>query len=250
MAAPPEPVSVILPLPAEDHPARAEWQKYLHKTGWPDWELITPPLTPSGYGAAIRSGLESARHPLVLITSADYPYSPADLEKLIEKIDFPSEVLDPATGEWAMRKPDMAVGCRTGVPIPAFPKMIGLTYRTFCRIALGMPLEPLPGWYGFGEHLRAWFSWVVYGIGLHDPHCGFKLFRRSLLDRFPIQCDGDLVHIELVAKATFLTCLMDVVPLTPKKDPVPRAVWTRQDRRVLFGRPKFWKPQPSLVIGQ
>lgn len=250
MTAARDPVSVILPVSDPSHPVVAEWQKSLHKTGRSDWELITPPLTSAGYGAAIRSGLESARYPLVLLASADYPYTPVDLEKLLEKIDLPSEVLDPATGEWAMRKPDVVVGCRTGVPVPGLPRVLGAAYRTFCRIVLGMPLEPLPGWYGFGEHLRAWFAWVVYGVGLHDPHCGFKLFRRSLLDRFPIQCDGDLIHIELVAKATFLTCLMDVVPLTPKPERIPRVRWTSQDRRALFGRPRFWKPQSSLVIGQ
>jgi hypothetical protein len=49
----------------------------------------------------------------------------------------------------------------------------------------------------------------------------FKLFRTDFLRRFPIQSDGDFVHTELVAKATFLTSIMDEVPLTPQPDAVP-----------------------------
>jgi hypothetical protein len=249
MSATREPVSVVLPLPADDYPARAEWQKYLHKSGGPDWELICPPLT-TGYGVAIRTGLESARHPLVLLTSADYPYTPADLDKLLERIGTANELPDPITGEWRMKLPDLVVGCRTGRPVPQPLKFLGAVYRAFCRVVLGMPLDPLPGWYGFGEHLRAWWAWVVYGVPTTDPHCGLKLFRRSFLGRFPIQCDGDLVHIELVAKATFLTCLMDELPLTPKPDPIPKPTWTRKDRGTLFGRPKFWKATGSSFVTQ
>ena len=237
-----EPVSVVLPAPTPEQVAA--WEKYLKACGR-EWELLTPPLT-NGYGAAVRSAPDTARHPLVLLTAADYPYTPSDLTKLLERIDTPSEIPDPATGEWKMRLPDLVVGCRTGVPVPPLPKLFGRLYRGFCKLALGLPIEPLPGWYGFGEHLRAWKAWVVYGVPLHDPHCGFKLFRRSFLDRFPIQCDGDLVHIELVAKSTFLTALMDELPLSPKPDAIPKAVWDRKDRKELWGRPRFWKPMASL----
>ena len=56
---------------------------------------------------------------------------------------------------------------------------------------------------------------------LADVNSCFKLFRTSFLKRFPIQSDGDFVHTELVAKATFLTSIMDEVALTPKPDAVP-----------------------------
>ena len=241
-----EAVSVILPVPDPSHPIVVEWQTYLKASGR-EWELLTPPPSAAGYGATLRAALETARHPLVLITASDYPYTPADLGRLLEKIDTPSEIPDPVSGEWRMRTPDLVLGCRTGVPVPPVPRLIGATYRGFCRVVLGMPLAPLPGWYGFREHLRAWWAKVVYGVPAHDPHCGFKLFRRTFLDRFPIQCDGDLVHIELVAKATFLTCLMDEVPLTPKPDRIPYARWSRPDRRTLFHRPKFRNPPEPPV---
>lgn len=240
MTPPPAAVSVILPLAAPNDPLVAAWEKHLKGAG--RWgEVLTPDLA-GGYGAAVRAAIDAATSPLVLLTAADYPYTPADLPKLIEKLETAGEVLDPATGEWVMRTPDLVCGARTGRPVPGGLKQLGWIYRTFCRLALGLPQNPLPGWYGLGEHLRAWRAWVVYGDGLNDPHCAFKLIRRSLLDRFPLQCDGDMAHVELVAKVTFLTCLMDEVHLTPKPDPLPKAVWTRKDRKTLWGRPKFRKP--------
>ena len=61
-----------------------------------------------------------------------------------------------------------------------------------------------------------------------------------MFDRFPIQCDGDFVHVELIAKATFTICLMDELPLTPKADPIPKAHWTEFWK--LFNNPKFTPP--------
>src|SRR5438874_9470137 len=39
-----------------------------------------------GFGAALRTGLKDARHPLVFYTACDYPYPPADLKKLLDAI--------------------------------------------------------------------------------------------------------------------------------------------------------------------
>ena len=81
-----------------------------------------------------------------------------------------------------------------------------------------MPINDPPPWHGgaaFRHRLRA--RWI-YGVPLADVNSCFKLFRTAFLKRFPIQSDGDFVHTELVAKATFLTSIMDEVPLTPKPD--------------------------------
>jgi hypothetical protein len=243
-----EGVTVVLPVPDPEHPAAQLWRNYL-QTCRHEWELLTPAMNPLGYGATIREALKTARHPLVLLTDTSYPYSPADLGKLLERIETPGEILDAASDTWQMRIPDLVIGCRTGVPVPQPFRALGAVYRGFCRIVLGMPFQPLPGWYGLREQIRTWWAWVLYGVPVTDPHCGFKLFRRQFLDRFPIQCNGDLVQIELIAKATFLTCLMDEIPLAPRPNPIPYAVWHRADRRVLFRRPKFWKAQETLAIG-
>jgi glycosyltransferase involved in cell wall biosynthesis len=170
-----------------------------------------------GFGACLRTAFAEARHPLVFYTALDYPYTPSDLGKLLDRIAD----TDPILG----RRLDAVSGCRTGRPVPAAWRAVGFAFRLFCRAALGLKLDPLPGWVGFREHLRSWVAWVVFGDPLTDPNSAFKLFRRPVLERFPVQSDGDFVHVELVAKATFTICLMDELPLTPNPAPIPPTEW-------------------------
>jgi len=203
---------------------------------------------PAGFGAALRLALPEARHPLLATSAADYPYTPGDLANLLARMDLETEFPDPETGTSAMRKPDLVGGCRTGVAVPAFWKIVGRLYRGFCRIALGLPLDPLPGWYGLGEHLRGLYVWVVYGVPLEDPTSAFKVYRKEFLERFPIQSDGDFAQIELVAKSTFLTCILDEIPLSAKSAAIPHATWNRADRKKVFGNPQFVHPPIPATI--
>jgi hypothetical protein len=202
----------------------------------------------SGEGACLTKALAVVEQPLLLLAGSDYPYTPGDLKLMLQRIDMESEVPNPATGEFEMRKPDVVCGCRTGVPVPGGFRIAGWLYRWFCKIALGLPLQPLPGWYGFREHAAAWWGWIVYGVPLEDPNAKFKLFRTSFLKRFPIQSSRDFVHIELIAKATFLTCVLDEVPLTPQNVPVPRATWWKWDRTQVFRDPQFVKPNEVVPV--
>ena len=186
----------------------------------------------SGYGAGLRLGLGESKYPLVFITAADYPYTPADLGKLLSRINEKDEFLG--------RKLDLVCGVRTGRPIPAFWNFFGKGYRLFCRIALGLPLEQPVAWLGLREHLRSWIAWGLFANPFVDPNCAFKLFRRSVFDKFPIQSDGDFVHVELIAKSTFTMCLVDEVPLTPKPDAIPKARWTEFFK--VFNNPTFTSP--------
>ena len=189
--------------------------------------------TRRGFGACLRTGLAESRHPLFFYTAFDYPYTPTDLGKLLTRIGQTDELLG--------RKLDIVSGCRTGRPVPPEWRFVGRFVRGFARYGLGLPLEPLPGWLGLREHVRSWLAWAVFADPLTDPNCAFKLFRKSVFDKFPIQSDGEFVHVELIAKATFVTCLMDEVSLTPKPDPNPPAWWGEFWR--LFRRPEF-TPQP------
>ena len=173
--------------------------------------------SPRGFGACLRTATAVARFPLFAYVGLDYPYTPADLPMMLERIQH----VDPL-----MQRPlDLISGCRTGRPLPRFWVAVGRLYRGFCRVALGLSIEPLPGWLGFREHFGAWIAWLVFAVPLHDPFSEFKLVRKSVLERFPIQSDGDFAHVELVAKATFLTCMIDELPLTPKPAAIPRASW-------------------------
>lgn len=178
--------------------------------------------SPRGFGAALRTGFAEARYPLLAYTALDYPYTPADLRTLLARIDQTDELFG--------RRLDLVTGCRTGHPVPLGWRAVGFANRLFCRVALGLPLEPVRGWLGLRAHVRSWWAWPVFGIPTVDTNSAFKVIRRRVLDRFTIQSDGGFVHAELLAKATFLACLMDELPLTPKPDPIPDVEWSEWGR--------------------
>jgi hypothetical protein len=193
--------------------------------------------TRQGFGACVRAALADTHTPLFFYTALDYPYTPSDLRKLLERIDVRDAFMN--------RQPDLISGCRTGLATPFLPRAVGYGWKLFWKIFAGMPMhEPVP-WHGWREFwYRSRVGWV-YGVPMADVNSCFKLFRTSFLRRFPIQSDGDFVHAELVAKATFLTSIMDEVPLTPKPDPVPPIGDTSADSSTVFGDPQFTFPAPE-----
>jgi len=193
--------------------------------------------TRRGFGACLRTALAEAKHPLFFYAALDYPYTPADLRVMLERIELRDEILG--------KQPDLISGCRTGLATPFLPKWSSRLWRGFWRVFAGMPIQEAPPWHGWGEsRYKARTRWV-YSVPLADVNSCFKLYRTAFLRRFPIQSDGDFVHTELVAKATFFTSIMDEVKLTPKPDAVPALGNIRADRRRLFGHPKFaFPPEP------
>ncbi len=188
-----------------------------------------------GFGACLRTALAETSHPLFFYTSIDYPYTPADIRRMLERIEVRDEVFG--------RQPDLISGCRMGRTTPLLVRWTGKTWRLFWRVALGLPLQPPQTWLGWRESLYGSFVGWIFGVPLADVNSSFKLYRTAFLRRFPIQSDGDFVHTELVSKATFLTSIMDELPLTAKPDPVPRTscagMWS------VFANPDFGNPTTS-----
>lgn len=206
----PEPLTLVAVAPAGADPE--PWRREADRTGY---RLIV--VENAGPGAALRDALPTIDTPVVGLLVLDYPYRPADLVKLRERLADVPEGMD--------RPLDLVCGVRTGRPAPPVLAAAGKGLRAFCRVALGLPLDPAPAWLGGREWFRAHLAGVLFGNPFHDPMCGLKLVRKSLFDKFPIQCDGDAAHLELIAKATFVTGLLDEVPLTPDAAPLPRASW-------------------------
>jgi glycosyltransferase involved in cell wall biosynthesis len=186
-----------------------------------------------GFGAALRTGLAAAQHPVAFYTACDYPYPPTDLKKLLGVID----------------SADIAVGVRTG-PMPAWLRQIGRIYRILVRVVLGIHREPLAGWYGWAEWRRATWLRLMFGLKLADVPAAFKLFRRSVFDRLPIQSDGQFVHAEIVAKANFLSCLIAEVPIgrlggnfKGVVEPEAPGVSFATEARRVFRHPAFTSPK-------
>jgi glycosyltransferase involved in cell wall biosynthesis len=188
-----------------------------------------------GFGASLRTALAEAAHPLFFYTALDYPYSPNDLRKLVERIEVRDEFLQ--------RQPDLISGARTGQTAPLVGRVLARAWRLVARVAAGMQLQPRATWLGFGDYAYNRYVRTIFGVPLDDTNSAFKLYRTAFLKRFPIQSDGDFVHAELVAKATFLTSIMDEIPLTPKPDAVPKMGPVRAEMRRVFSHPEFVVPK-------
>jgi glycosyltransferase involved in cell wall biosynthesis len=258
MTKPAEAVTVVIPVHnAADRLDRvAGWRMSLEKSGR-DFEIIVvddgstestaeklPARAPHtrvvrhesrrGFGACLRSALAETRTPLFFYTALDYPYTPGDIKGLLERINVKDDYLG--------KQPDLVSGCRTGMPTPFLPRATGYGWRLFWRAFAGMPMQEGAPWHGWGEFwYKVRVGWI-YAVPLADVNSCFKLFRTAFLRRFPIQSDGDFVHTELVAKATFLTSIMDEVALTPKPDPIPPLGSTAADSRRVFRDPQFTLP--------
>jgi glycosyltransferase involved in cell wall biosynthesis len=85
---------------------------------------------------------------------------------------------------------------------------------------------------------------IVFGVQLRDMDCAFKLFRREIFARIPIQSSGPFVHLEILAKANFLSLIMTELPVDYRPRLAlanPRANWTRKrhDGWRVFSHPDF-----------
>jgi glycosyltransferase involved in cell wall biosynthesis len=185
----------------------------------PQLKVLSHP-TQRRFGAALRTGFEAAKYPLVCYSTCDVPYQPRELQRLLDKID----------------QADLVSGYRAGRPVPAGLRFAGFLWRWFVRIVFGIPLDPLPGW--LGGKAMAYHKLIrwLFGVRIDDVDSAFKLFRRSILDRVPIQSDGLFVHAEILAKANFLGCLMGEVPLEET------AEWQTDPRRFAELRRVFSNP--------
>jgi glycosyltransferase involved in cell wall biosynthesis len=189
-----------------------------------------------GFGACLRTGVAAARHPLVFYTACDYPYVPADLRKLLGVIDAA----------------DVANGARTD-PMPARMRRVGAAYRLIVRVVLGIHLEPKPGWYGWPAWRRAVALRCFFGLRTHDAESAYKLFRRSVFDRLPIQSDGPFAHAEILAKANFMGCLIAEEPVgrlagafRGAAEASPPGVSFAAEARRVFRDPAFAPPPPDV----
>jgi glycosyltransferase involved in cell wall biosynthesis len=253
----PDPVCVVLPVhnPADRLPAVvADWRTALAKLGRPaELVIVDDGSTPAieldgvrvlrhdsrrGFGACLRTALAATDQPLVATAALDYPYTPADLAALIEHLETEQEVIA------GRMTPSLACGSRGGRPAPLVWRAVGVLYRGLARVCCGFHPERPRGWLGLRGHRHSWLGWLLFANPLTDPDSAFRLYRRELFALFPLQADGDFVHTEVVAKASFCTKLVAEVPLTPGPAAVPAADWAGW--RWVFLRPEF-TPQLPLV---
>jgi glycosyltransferase involved in cell wall biosynthesis len=153
---------------------------------------------PRGEGAALRTGIAAARYPLLFYTLCDPHYQPADLGRLLDRRNPPQST------EREIDQVHLASGYRAGVPVPAAWRLLGGVWRLFCRILLAYAPDRLPGWLGWRRHLGQLLVRTFFGVRYQDVTCPFRLVRREIFARIPIQSDGSFAHVEILAKANFL----------------------------------------------
>ena len=182
-----------------------------------------------GVGAALRAGLVRAQYPLLVTATADKQFQPADLYRLLESID----------------QVDLITGYRVGRPIPIGILFLDAFRSLLARVFLGAAREPRGCWLGLAGWRHRWLARWIFGLRVRDPECPFRLYRRGVLERLPIQCDSVAAQIEILAKANHLECIMGEVPVqwTPSTHPIPDPIdkTAGQELRRLFFTPAFGK---------
>jgi glycosyltransferase involved in cell wall biosynthesis len=176
-----------------------------------------------GLGAALRTGLAAAKHPVLFYTMADQQYQPGDLSAFLSEVD----------------KVHLVPGFRRWQTVPLVPRILGAAYRLVARALFDLAPTPLPGWLGWREHVYRAVVRVLFGVRTLDLNCAYMLCRREIFHHLPIQSDGPFVHAEIVAKANFLgMVLAEEIPISYR----PRAFDGRASRRFADGYLVFSNP--------
>ena len=113
-----------------------------------------------GYGAALRSGLAAARHPLIAFTDGDRQFRVADVGRLLDRM--------------AVDDPDVVVGYRIRRADPLVRTLYARAYRLANRI--------------------------FFGLRVTDVDCACKLFRRGALAGINVESGGACFSAELLIK--------------------------------------------------
>jgi len=173
---------------------------------------------PKGEGAALRTGLAALEKPLIFYTLCRPEYTPAGLEVMLTR-----EVPVDEAGKVGLEVDHvhLTAGCRAGEPTPPVLATLGAAWRGFCWLVFSYTAPVAPGWLGWGRWWAGVWMWWVFGLRYADALCPYRLLRRDMLARIPIQSDTAFAHAELLAKANFLGQVLagEQVPLPVKPPP-------------------------------
>ena len=130
-----------------------------------------------GYGGALKAGFAAATMDLIAFVPADNQFLFAEIERFLARID------DAVPGG-----PDIVCGYRHDRQDTFVRRLNAFGWNTLVRI--------------------------LFGYLCHDIDCGFKLFRRDVLDRVHIESNGAMVDTEFLAGAKARGLRIAEVPVT------------------------------------
>ena len=187
----------------------------------------------------LRHEIPKTEHPLVALVNLDRPHEPAELKKLLTRVE---EIADPETN----RPLDLVTSFRAGRPTPTPVRLAGSLWRGFWNFALDLGMQPPPGWLGWKARWHAWANRMAFGTRVRDVYSGMMIVRKAVLERFPVQSTTEFAQAEILAKANFLGCFLDEIPVQPKSPPdTSPSVW--KDFRAVFSSPKFNHPAGNVM---
>jgi len=178
-----------------------------------------------GFRDALNAAIAAAQHPLVVFCPCDTQYQPADLDGMLKVID----------------QVDLVVGYRAWGQAPPWRVLLDTIFSLFCRVVLGIPLEPRVCWLGAEGWGRRWIARWIFGVRVHDPECPYRLVRREVFQHLPMQAGGPFAQVEMLAKANHLSCVLTQEPVTwtPPSEPLTGAIGFGQDAWLVFRNPEF-----------
>jgi hypothetical protein len=145
---------------------------------------------------------------------------------------------------------DLVTGYRCSQRVPLWFRIPETMYRLFLRIVLGIPTERRPCWLGRSGWRRRWLARWALSVLVDDPECAFRLYRRALFERIPIQSNGSFAHIEIMAKANFMGAMLTQVPVayqapTDGIPPYGLEDASRSEIAAVLSNPQFLPPVPE-----
>ena len=132
-----------------------------------------------GKGAAIRAAIPYVEGDIVVIQDADMEYDPADVPLLVD------------------------------------PIMRGVADVVFgSRLTGGRPQRAHMFWHKVGNQFLSLLTSILFNTTLSDMETGYKVFRRSVLDKIHIRSDRFNFEPEITAKVAKTRCRVYEVPIS------------------------------------
>ncbi len=185
-----------------------------------------------GFREALNDAIRSAQYPLLAFAPCARSYQPGELDRMLKMID----------------QVDLVVGYRTGGAPPPWRVLLDVIIGLASRLLIGVPLQPRVCWLGaagWGRRLAA--RWV-FGVRVADPECPFRLARREIFQRLPIQSSGSFVTVEMLAKANHLSCLLAEEPVAWTPALRDEALPFGADAWRVFTNPDFGAYPPAAPL--